>query len=115
MSLPDRFDEFVASVSAPAVCGHEGCGRPGEMTLQITLWARGRAKGSHDPMVCHMTLRRCPSHCWEVKPESFWLPESRAMISRAVRAAGRAEPDFDTAEFTWVKAATALGGGLSVN
>lgn len=104
--LPPTFEKFVAE-GIP--CSHDGCGKPGAYALVIKLWAKGHPKETTPPLRSVFSLRACEEHRYDVKATGFWTPEGKAQIRGALAALGRAEPDFDTAEFEWVEASKALG------
>lgn len=101
MPMPKRVEDFLASASAPEPCMHEGCTAMATKKLKIRLWAIGYPLTS-TPITAYMTFKLCDAHTYEVKPETFWTEEAKDRITMGVIAAGRVEPDFARAEFTWV-------------
>lgn len=97
IDLPESFEEFVS----PAFCMHKDCGKPAEWALRIKIWAKGYSKENSVPLQAAFSLKVCSDHRNEVDPKTFWLPEAKKMVSDALTAMGRAEPDFDTTEFSW--------------
>lgn len=71
--------------------------------IQLKVWAKGMFK-KHDPMEVKTPLVICDHHKTHPihTPAEFFLPESREMITAAMRAKGYADPDFDTAEWDFV-------------
>lgn len=109
MHLPMAFDDFAKQMTGPAVCATEGCTRPARWVLEIKTWARGHPKSSHDPVRSILSWRVCDDHRHPVVASEFWVDDTKKMITKVLAAYGKSEPDFDTAEFTWVLAATSMG------
>lgn len=115
MPLPESFDNFVAKVVRGDVCHSDGCGKRGEYVLRIKLWAKVDRAHAYPPLESIFNIFACEDHRYDVGASEFWTDEGKRRITAGIRAAGRADPDFDSAEFGWIKASTAFGGGLSMN
>lgn len=98
MRLPDKFSEFTT----PSNCQHEGCTKRAKWTLQISVWAKGMLKSSHDPITLQLAVKVCDDHQWQPTPNTFFVQETKRLLIAVVEATGKAEPNFDTAEFMWV-------------
>lgn len=96
MDLPETFDEFVS----PSFCNHKGCGKPARWGLRMKVWAKGYSKDT-TPLEMALSLKVCDDHRNEIDPKTFWLPETKAMITGALEILGKAEPDFSSTEFYW--------------
>lgn len=100
MRLPETFEQFK-DFHGPARCSHKDCIAPAKFGLAIKIWAKGFPKSS-TPLDALFTLKVCENHTYDITPDTFWTKEGKAMIRDAIKALGRAEPDFDGAEFEWV-------------
>lgn len=100
MDLPPDFSQFE-KFSGPARCSHKDCIAPARFVMQIKMWAKGYPKTS-TPITARFSIKVCPNHKYDVTPETFWTVEGKARIRDAIAGVGRAEPNFDSAEFEWV-------------
>lgn len=84
-----------------AICCADGCGKLGAYTVGAKVWAvddpgkeRGALEITTTMVVCEEHRLRMPTTC----PE-FFTEDSRRMMTAAVRAGGRPDPDFDRAQW----------------
>ena len=104
MRLPETFDKFI-DFHGPAKCSHDGCDKRAAYGMTIKVWAEGYGKNT-PPLDMLFTIKVCADHRYTPKPDEFWTPEGKAMVTKALRALHRADPDFDTSEFDWQPLAT---------
>lgn len=93
----------LETFTGPAKCmSVHDCDKHAKWVLSISLWAKGMPKSSHDPIKMMFGLKVCDQHQYVVTPATFWVQETKDLILHLVRGQGKADPDFDTAEFSWV-------------
>lgn len=107
MRLPATFGEFASRKIER--CSESDCIAPATLSLQIKVWAKGYDKAKSTPLLMESSIYRCAAHTWAPTAGDFFTEEGKARIVSALEAVGKAAPDFDTAEFSWVPIAGALG------
>jgi hypothetical protein len=78
-------------------CNLEGCDRDASLQIGFKVWAYGFTKASA-PLTMLLGLACCKRCKHKVKVEHFVTEEGKAQINALVRAAGRMQPDFASAE-----------------
>ena len=80
------------------LCNRVDCDRPATYTVHLRWWAKGYSRDTHPPCISEPVVAVCHQHQQYARDSEWYGTEQRASIRAAMRNAGKAEPDFDTAD-----------------
>lgn len=84
-----------------AKCDWGGCGNPGEFQIGLRLWAFStppQSRTTKNGLLMLTSVCVCRACSARVKPADFLLPEGKERIATGLLRAGKAPPDFTSAE-----------------
>jgi hypothetical protein len=81
-------------------CSEKNCKNQATVAPALFIPAMGVSIHQHTPIKMVMTVPFCNQHFKTMDIKNFMLPEGKRRITEALRAIGRADPDFERA---WLK------------
>lgn len=85
------------------ICQHPGCTAKATNRLRLLVWGKGHPVGSHDPLRIEIGVALCGLHAMAQKVENWKMPDMCENVTKALKALGRTEPDFDRAQLEIIK------------
>jgi hypothetical protein len=79
-------------------CQWAQCQNDATHGVRLRFWAKGYPRDTHQPAVTAPVVVVCEVHREQALKSEWFGREQRVQLAAAMRGAGHAEPDFDTAE-----------------
>lgn len=94
-------------IAAESICCAVGCGKLGEYHLGARVWASSDPDKKRGALDVETSMVVCAEHCANppTTAPAFFEPDTRERISIAIKAAGRAPPNFAGAEWAFTPVA----------
>lgn len=92
----------LLSIPLEAICCAAGCGKLGAYQVGAKVWAVTDPEKQRGALELETSMVACEDHrqAMPTTAAEFFQPENRERITHAMRATGRAVPNYDAAE--WV-------------